>query len=358
MRLTLLLCGIFFLRIFSSFGGEGSHTPNQLSSRLHEPPKTCAEGKKEEKAEVLTPAQELLARTVELKRFSTSAGLEAFVSLPTGSGNAADHYAKLETLYPQDRLTSEKVKVRSDAKGIEEILKGAKIRQCRLCPDYYPYMETGTDRQPDLLVHTAYLFALLERAQNLEAAGDLEKAGNLYQTGLIWGWHLCEDRPNLLTFFIGLSIQVQTARAYARFLQRRMEIAKSQAAHDFYESILQIRERAQTKARMYLGDFTNFNCLYSLVRVAKEDEDVCWRQEAVLRLGVLRHGAPEPGLKEIVKHPGYQRVAEITLMEVAEKDPQPWVRKLALWSIASITPERFAEMRAIHKFFPEEPPKP
>jgi len=206
-------------------------------------------------------------------------------------------------------------------------------------------METGTKKQPDLLIFQAYNKALLAYAKRLDSEEKPLEASKAYKSSLIFGWHLTEERPSLITFMLGVSIELQAAKAYSRFLIRRGALEKSQKADTFAEYLIELRKLTGAKAQVYLGEFDNFNCLYATVKIAKEDKDYFWRQEAVLRLGVLRHGAPDRALKNHVKDPVSQKLAKDTLVLLAKSDPQPWVRQLALWSIQNVTPERFDEMR-------------
>ncbi len=295
----------------------------------------------------MSPRQRILAGLMDedmLSSWDTDKGLEALVSFPTGEGNAAKHYARLEALYPEEK-EEHRVTVPPDSRGVQEILAGAQIKNCSLTPTFYPHMETGTSNQPDILVYQAYLRALLAHAADLEKANKPREAAQMLQSGLIWGWHLTADRPNLVTLILGLGIKLKCARAYSRLLQRLLYMDRSRAAREYAEYVGNMMRRVSAKARIYLGDFENFNCLYSTIKVAKQDQEPLWRQEAVLRLGVLRHGAPDRDLKTIVKNEELQRLATQTLVHLAEHDPVPWIQKLAHWSVRNVTPERFQEMR-------------
>lgn len=310
-----------------------------------------AAGVAAEKAEETkeTTRQRVLAETTRLEPFDTDQGLEKLVKLPAGPGNAADHYAKLEMLYAQDKI-DDKLHVGPNAKGIDEILAAVQIRDCRLTPEYYPYLDKGTNKQPDLIIFQAYLHGLLQRAEDLEQAGDLVGASRCYQAGLIWGWHFTTERPSLITFLIGLSVKARSALSYASFLGRNLNPEKSEAAREYGRYLLKIRKEVHLKSAVQLGDFDNFNCLYAAIRIAEQDQDPLWRQEAVLRLGVMRHGAPSRDLKYLDKNEYFQHLAEQALTRAAAKDPAPWIRQLAVWTVASITPERFRDIQKRNLF--------
>jgi len=296
----------------------------------------------------MSPRQRIYADLVDetmLSHWDTDRGLESLVTLPTGEGNAAEYYAKLEALYAKGR-EQDKITVSPQSQGVQEILAASKIRSCQLTPNYYPAMESGTSNQPDIVVFQAYANALLEYARDLSKEdGKTRAAVEAYQAALIFGWHLTGERPNLVTFMLGITIKLKATRAYGRYLQRLLYLEQAHAADVYVRQLSEVLRRLMAKTQVYLGDFENFNCLYATIKIAKEDKDYLWRQEAVLRLGVLRHGAPDRTMKNIVKDKNLQRLATDTLMQVAENDPQPWIRKLAQWSIQNVTPERFQEMR-------------
>ncbi len=300
-----------------------------------------------------TPRQNMLLASVEIGPWIVPIKIGDLVSAPTKAGNAATFYAKLEQLFPQDRTAEDSFEVKTDAKGIDEILEGAQIRNSQLTPDFYPYMDNGTSLQPDLIVFQSYLFGIISKAKALEDQADYSAADKTYQATVIWGAHLLAERPNLVTYLIGLSIEAHATKEYARFLQRRLDISKSMAMHEYHEKLLSLRKRTLIKTSVYLGEFRNFNCLFSTIKVATEDPEPMWRQEAVLRLGVLRHGAPSTEDNILLKDKNLQAMAEEALKLVAEKDPKEWIRKLAVWSIQNVTPERFSQMRKMSLFAPD-----
>ncbi len=292
----------------------------------------------------MTPAQARLYRSVELESFRPAIPLGDLVAMPTAPGNAADHYAKLEALYPREK-DADGVGVPIDSQGLREILAASRIRNCSLTPTWYPTMSVGTARQPDLLVYHAYLKALLEAAERLETAGHLQDASLIHQSGLIWGWHFMEDRSSLVTFLLGLSIQAKAGQAYADFLKRNLHIPKAHRVEAYVRAIGEIRRKTFVKANIHLGDMANFRSLYCTIRVAEEDADYFWRQEGVLRLGMLQHGAPESMQGGFTTNAALQEEARTALERIAETDEKPWIRELALWTRENMTPERYAEIR-------------
>ncbi len=303
-----------------------------------------------------TPGQAFLESTVYVKHIDSNKGLEKLITLPQREGNAATHYAKLETLYPQDRKNEDPKdpSVRYNGQGIREILAAVRLRECRLTPDYYPRMSQGTAKQPDFIVFETYAAALLDLAEEYENRGEVEKADAVYHSAFIYGWHMTQDRSSLIAYLIGLDVKLNAAKKYSSFLQRRMKMQASGAALEYYQYLLRLQRAVYRKARVQLGDFRRFNCLYALIRVAEKDTEAFWRQEAVLRLGVLRHGAPSAARDAIDNDEYFQQVAEDALTKVAETDPAPWVRQLALWTVKNVDHERFAQLRQGTSVMPEE----
>ena len=335
MKRLTFVCSLLSLALLSgavTWAEAGEHAP---------PSKPPAKRLSFRQQTLANKARELLAP------METDKGLELLVTFPTGKGNAADHYAKLEILYTKEKQNRHEkdFTVDPEGQGVKEILAATKIRSCSLTPHYYPHMETGDSNQPDMIVYGAYIQALLHHASNLERKGDLKAANRAYQAGLIWGWHFTLDRPNLITFTLGLSAKVQSARAYAVFLRRHLKGKKAKHAEEYVEKLVQIQGRAFAKNHIYLGEHNKFSCLYSAILIAKEDKDPLWRQEALLNLGVLRHGAPHATTNVLIKDGESQRLAAQALTEVASKDPHPWIRNLAKWTIEHITPEKFTNMR-------------
>lgn len=279
-----------------------------------------------------------------LTPFNLNVGLDGVLYIPVGPGNAAEHYAKLEILYPQEKMEDD-LHVSPESQGVQAILAASKIADCQLTPEYYPQMESGTSKQPDGIVFLAYATALLKYAEQRAEANEFAAANEAYQAGLIWSWHLSKDRPNLVTLLLAISIGRKTAQEYAPFLRRHMKYKMARGLDEYLENMKTVRYQIQAKSQVLIGDFRNFNCLHAAVLVATKDADPLWRQEAVVRLGVLRHGAKDPGRDLLVKDKAMQALAESTLMHVANNDEKPWIRQLAIWSVQNITPDRFAELR-------------
>lgn len=295
--------------------------------------------------EKMTPTQRILFTSVPLEKIDTNSGLELLTGFPTAAGNAADHYARLEMLFNEDREAPDKFSIKKRSKGLNEILRAVSIKECRLSPDYYPQMSQGTAKQPDIVVFMAYTQALFNLAKELEEKSDYKGAGAVYRSALIFGWHLTQNPPSLLCQILGTRIKYLAAEQYARFLQRNLDMKRSEAASNYAKNLLKAQEFTTRKLNYFLGNMFGFNCLYSAIRVATADSDPVWRQEAIMRLGVFRHGVPGSDGTIIANDPAQQAIADKALVSITSNASPEYLRQLAAWSIQKLTPESFKKIR-------------
>lgn len=297
-------------------------------------------------AEKMTKPQSTLARAVPLKKIDSDSGLEKLTGFPTGAGNAAQHYAKLEELFKTDRVDEKSLALKPRASGISEIFKAVTLRECKFTPDFYPPLTAGTAKQPDVLVFLSYAQALLELAKELENKQDFKGAGLIYQSGLIFGWHLTQNPESLLVLMLGVRIKGMFAKRYGEFarLQYGFDNPREKAASAYFTLLTHAQTMFERKLGYFLGNTLAFNSLYSVIRVATEDEDQAWRREAIVRLGVYRFGAPGSGGEIIYTDAERQKAAEQALAQIAEKDANATNRELAVWAINKLTPEIFMNL--------------
>ena len=295
----------------------------------------------------MTRVQAMLADSVHLQKIDSDAGLEKLTGLPTGAGNAAAHYAKLEQLFKGDRENEKSFKLKLRSQGIAEIFKAVMIRECRLSPEYYPALTSGEVKQPDMMVFLTYAQGLLDLANELENKQDFKGAEMVYRSGLIFGWHLTQAPESLLVLSLGIRIKGMVTREYSRFLQRQLNVQRQELADAYFTNLQHAQTTIERKLRYFLGNTLAFNSLYSTIRIATEDRDPAWRREAIIRLGVYRHGAPGSDGKIIFTDPERQKHAEAALTWLAERDPIPTNRELAVWVVNKLTPEKFVHMMQI-----------
>ncbi|MFH0910501.1 MAG: hypothetical protein V1918_03185 [Planctomycetota bacterium] len=289
--------------------------------------------------------QTVLSENLNLDRWKTDGGLAAIVPLPTGQGNAAGHYAALDALYPKEKGPNG-LTVPENAQGISHILAASRIQECRLVPDYYLAMVTFNPPLPSAPAFQAYVRATLRRAEACRKNGLFQEAEELYRAVIVMGWHLTEDRPNLLVYFLGLLIQEDGCRSYAEYLRSQMKSVAARKIMDYARFLRNARLQVRKKNAI-LTSWGQFDSLLSCIRCATEDKDPLWRQEACLSLGVLANGAPDSEGK-LRQEPLQQRLAQNTLELVAKNDPRPNLRELARWCVDKL-PQEIEKVRKEQK---------
>ncbi len=293
----------------------------------------------------MTTTQRFLFKSVPLEKIDTNNGLEKLTGFPTGSGNAADHYVRLESLFNEDRTAPDKYTIKKRSKGVNEILRAVSIKECHLSPNYYPRMTTGQSKQPDVVVFMAYTQALFDLAKELEERSDYKGAGAVYRSALIFGWHLTQEPPSLLTYILGIRIKLMAAKEYSSFLQRKLDINRSNLALDYAVFLEDALNKNMGKLNVYLGNMIGFNSLYSTIKIATEDPDFIWRQEAVMRLGIFRHGVPGSQGTIIATGKKEQQYASDTLLYIIKNTKYPTLKELAAWSVKQLTPDSFLSQK-------------
>ena len=300
-----------------------------------------------------TPRQQTLLDMVTpefLAAWDVDDGLERLIPLPTDPGNAADFLKNLEARYAADKRPNQ-VTVPADAAGVEDFLKAGRTAECRLVPDVYPAVVAGDVAQPDYVVIVVYARAALDLAERLTRDGRSAEAEAVFHATLNVGRHLTIRSPSLIVYMAGLSCKDRAAGRYARFLRDHRRHDESRAMEEYVRVLRERRLLLSAKAQVCLGEFQGFNCLHATARIALFDKSLFWRQEAVIRLGVLRWGAPnafrtDGDDKPYLEHDQpLQALAQETLRLVSENDSEPSLRQLAVWSYQHLTPERFVELR-------------
>ncbi len=281
-----------------------------------------------------------------LDQWDTDAGLEKVVVFPTRPGNAAQHFRRLEELYAQEKDETNFV---GDSSGVLELLRAAEVAECRLSPDYYPLYETADSPQPEFMVLRSYLQDLLDSAAKQEEEyGNIGEADRRYQAALLCGRHLTSDKSTTIVYMTGLLFKLRGAQAYELFLRRQSRSADAKLLREYISRTGELIRLFHWKANSALGATNNFASLPVSVDIALRDKERCWRADAVVKLAIFRHGAPDTELKELQRNTEWENLAEKTLEQVVSNDPDPSIRKLAAWAIVNITPEYFSTMQ--HQF--------
>jgi hypothetical protein len=283
------------------------------------------------------------AENLDMSEWDTDKRIELVVDLPAGSGNAAALYAKLNDLYEEDRLP-DAVGVKEGAKGVEVIQQAAQIRACELTPEHF---EPMLDHRPDTLVplvFLAYSRRMLERAEELEAVGKAAAAEQLLNAALIMGWHITEDRPDVVAYSLGLTLQRRALKVLEEFAFRRLDSERARACREYDKFLSGIMRKVGIKSRGLLGSWKDFASLEACRRCARQDAEPVWRREATVNLGVMQNGYPV-GEDKWASDPVQQAVARKALEAVAKGDPAPSIRKLAAWCLKNLDREGIKEIR-------------
>lgn len=273
-----------------------------------------------------------------LSVWDTDAGLERFVDFPAAPGNAAEHFARLETLFPSEREALEADKG-ADCRGVDELLAAAEKGVCRLVPDFYP--EFG-GKQPDFAVIRMYHRALTRRAEQMHSEkGDIPGAERCHKAALVCGRHLTRDKPGYVVFVTGLVIKQRAASDYQMFLRKTGRAESADALKDYAGRLLETLKLCLWKADTALGEIGGFASLPATILIAERDREVFWRKEAVVKLALLRFGSPDVENRILHRNPVYEKAAEDALRKVAAADPDPSVRRLAAWSVRNLRPDDY-----------------
>lgn len=282
-----------------------------------------------------------------LGRWNMDEGLERLFPFPTGKGNAASRFRLLDDAFPEEKDVLETAG--EDSRGVRALLEAAEMAECRLTPEYYPEFVSADNRQPDSGVYGRYLVALLRRADRAERGGDSGEAERCYRAAILCGRHLTNDKYSFTVFNIGLIFKLYGARGYAAFLERTGRRDRAGDAEGYLDKV-------QTYATLFrwkidlLNMTGEFDALPAIVRIAADDSEVFWRKEALVRLSTLRFGIPDLEEKTVLRNPVFEKAADDALSAAASRDPDPSVRRFALWLVQNVRPEGYAAME--HKFMP------
>ena len=296
--------------------------------------------------EEMTQTQKILYKSAPLELIDTNSGIEKLTGFPTGAGNAAENYAKLEELFKEDRIDGQYIELKKNPKGLNEIFKATSKKECKFSPKYYPFMNKGTVKQPDILVYLTYLNAIFDRAEELEGKGDIKGAEAVHRRAFIFGWHLTQEPPTIVTLLIGVAIKREAAEKYSAFLLRKMDMKRSDVAQAYQEYLEEVGFKYKRIQNVFLGAVTNFNSLFSTIKIATEAEDIVWRQQAILILGLYRHGIVNSYGEIIEREPKMQKYAENALAYIIENGKTKSERELAAWVVKKLTPEVFIEINS------------
>lgn len=292
----------------------------------------------------MTQAQKILYRSAPLKSIDTNKGLSKITGFPRGSGNAAENYAKLMTLFKTDKKSGDYIELKRNAQGLKEIFKATSKKECKLAPKFFPYMNKGTVKQPDIVIFLTYLNSMLDLAEELEGKGDIKGAEAIHQRALIYGWHLTQEPTTIVSLLLGVAIKREAADKYSQFLFRKMDMKGSDQVREYKEYLEEVGFRYNRIRNYFLGSVTNFNSIFSTIKIATESEDRVWRQQAILILGLYRHGIVNRDGVILARDPKMQKYAENALTYIIENGKTQGEKELAAWVIKKLTPKVFIKI--------------
>ena len=278
-----------------------------------------------------------------LSAWDGDAGLEELVPIPGGSGDAAALFKRLEDVYQGEKASL--AGGGEDSRGVLFLMEAAGMAECRLSPIHYPEYDSVTAKQPDFAVLRAYLEALRRRAAREEREGRPAGAEEALRAALLCGRHLARDRSSLLVYVTGLVYKLRGAQDYEAFLRRSGRDGLADKAGSHAAAMVDLLRLFHWKSGVALGEMKGFACLPSAVRIAGDDAEACWRKEALLRLGILRHGVVDREGGRVERNSAFEREAERALSLAVRRDPLADVRRLAAWAALNARPEMYASLR-------------
>ncbi len=285
-----------------------------------------------------------------LEVWDTDMGLEECIALPTGPGNAASVFLRLETLYASEKDAL--MAGGEETRGVLLLIEAADMAECGLTPEAYPEFSDATAKQPDFIVLRQYLRALLKRGESAHRAGNMGEAERCFRAAIVAGKHLTDDRVSALVFMTGMIFKLRGAQALESFRRVTGETARADAVKRYMTGVSGTLRLLYWKVNQGLSEFAGFASLPCIVRIALYDKEPCWRKEAVVRLAVLRHGVFDRENNRMFRNRAFERTAEEALAKVAASDPDPTVRRMAVWAARNIRPEHGGDI--LHVF--DEPP--
>lgn len=281
-----------------------------------------------------------------LKPWEVTQSLNGIITLPGGNENAAECFSRLEELYPGEKAALEQGN--PESMGVNELIRAADMGKCQLSPDYYPELVSTAARQPDLVVLNSYLEALLQKADNNTKAGRYSEAERCYRAALVCGWHLLQDKSSCLVYASGLLFLIKGSQGYAPFLLDTGNREKAMAVSTFAQTCGAILRAFTWKTQVALSEVNAFACLPAAIHIATGDSEAFWRKEAVIRLATLRYGVVREDESSVERNPLFEQAADEALVIVVRSDPDPSVRRLAIWAALNVTPNNYPMLQ--HRF--------
>jgi len=263
------------------------------------------------------------ARAGVLERIEPAVGIDTILTLPTGAGNAADHYtraiAEAEKTFGVNPESGEQIgyaefvaqygatiKVLADwppeLKIPEYVLAGSQIKDMELFGKYISPTDAMADQIPQItrLMEAAILTATY--GQLLLEADQPEQAETYFAASTICGWHLANDRVRVYQgWATGISIEANGCQHIGK-----LYVEKDPERYQKIEACWRALQKASKQVeRKWAGAFgINQQGRFAtgdLLNIAHHDADRAWRVEALLKLGLAKFTAKGRGDRRMVR---------------------------------------------------------
>ena len=249
---------------------------------------------------------------------------------PTGAGNAATYYIEVVRSLSTRQAEAPAPSPQSEAgiftrEDFETFLEGVRQANCDLSSeslilDGKPIRLAPAVDFSDNLAHVSWFWkiarAAIDRGAEFETEAEPEKARLYYEATVKFGRDIEEGRESILQVFMGAAVQKMGAEKLRDFYDREGETAKARQWEDYLEDLKSFTSRFKDKTNKLVRNAglkpeTVANGLWIL----KHDEDHLFRREALATLMISRVLAPD--------------IVDPILGEIAENDPDPYVREAA-----------------------------
>ncbi|MDP6546005.1 MAG: hypothetical protein QGH60_18650 [Phycisphaerae bacterium] len=222
---------------------------------------------------------------------------------PSGTDNAAKHYAKAVKLFSARRnalldaaasLAKGDARNHADAlKTLEEIRRhiGKGAKQAGM--DYLFEHASGklnVSTRQDAVEHLGRTLDVLDLLGDYYIKNErLKDAGAIYRDMFVAGWHMINERSHMHMTIYGQDIQATALSGISKSIDRDLDQgtkAKRMAplraylnALNEFEAVFENKAIIFQRARFNAGDIWN---------IAENDKDRAWRVQAILAMGLIR----------------------------------------------------------------------
>jgi hypothetical protein len=261
-----------------------------------------------------------------------TADISPVVSLPTGSGNAADAYIKALDFYEENESSFNALRRRADAAPSYD-LTGSELA---LAEKLITLVEPGTKckTMEMTFVHTPKelkVSGFADKAEDLDrlsvimdylfahyyTAKQLDKARRIANMQFILGWQMMNERARVYMTQIGMEIQLAALNRLERLAEEQDQTSKAEAIYAYQSQLNLINNTFNIKNRLLRNVDPPAGDVFNII---EKDQDRAWRTEAILTLGILKFSSKS--------HKGNMRVLNDYLDQYSQSD-EPLYRAAA-----------------------------